>query len=365
MKESKIKILHIDDSPYIRISARKILERTGYIVLEAENGLDGIKKAVENLPNLILLDINMPEMDGEEVATRLKSLQQLETIPIVALTAATGDDAKEKALMSGCDGYIAKPIDKNSFPLQIKEFLEGKREIINNQQKEVQFLKQHSQKLVEKLEGKIRELTKKNILLETLVKEREKNVINIMNSLMKALEEKDVYTAGHSERVIKYSLDIGSYMQLSEKKLQTLERAAKLHDIGKLVIELSYINKKGPLTIDEWSQMTRHPVVGASILQPLDFLEEEVFLVKHHHEKWDGTGYPDGLKGQELGLLTSILVIADSYDAMISERSYKKQFAQEDALNELIRCRGTHFSPNIVDIFVNKLREQIRQLANA
>jgi putative two-component system response regulator len=179
-----------------------------------------------------------------------------------------------------------------------------------------------------------------------------------MSTLMRAMEEKDRYTAGHSERVTKYALAIAEAMHLPDRQKKVLSRACKIHDIGKLVVDLSSISKEGPLTKDEWLHMSKHPIVGANILSPLKFLEKEIELIKHHHERWDGKGYPDGLTGQQLDILTSIIIVVDSFDAMTSDRSYRNRRNIDWAIEEMIRCKGTHFNPTVVNVFVKLLMSE-------
>jgi putative nucleotidyltransferase with HDIG domain len=172
-----------------------------------------------------------------------------------------------------------------------------------------------------------------------------------MSSLQNAMEEKDYYTAGHTMRVTEYALMLGLAMGLTESEILVLRRAAQFHDIGKLVIDLSCIQKPGKLTAEEWVLIRKHPTVGANIIQPLGFMNKEQFIIRHHHERMDGTGYPDGLTGDQLDNLTKIIIVVDSYDAMTSRRNYRKNMTMEQAVEELFRCSGTQFEPSIVEYF--------------
>jgi putative nucleotidyltransferase with HDIG domain len=171
------------------------------------------------------------------------------------------------------------------------------------------------------------------------------------------MEEKDLYTAGHTMRVTEYALMLGLAMDLPEKELVVLRRAAQFHDIGKLVIDLSCIQKPGKLTDDEWILIKKHPVIGANIIQPLGFMEREQFIIRHHHERIDGKGYPDGLKGEHLDLLTKILVVVDSYDAMTSMRNYRRNLNMDEALCELQLHSGSRFDKEIVDVFSRAVQD--------
>lgn len=344
-------ILQIEDNRANRALIRRVLEARGYSVFDAEDGLSGIRAAQEIRPSLILMDINIPGLDGYEATTRIKSIKELENTPIVAITASTTKWDRERSLSAGCTGYIQKPIDIRQFPQQIEEFLAGKRERLAVEE-ERSHLKDYSQRLVTRLQEKIMSLEVKTQQLELKEKDMMEIYLNVMASLTKAMEEKDSYTAGHSERVTYFSVKIGRFMELSEDRINILTRAAKLHDIGKLVIDLSHINKPGRLNEAEWEQMKRHPEVGASILKPLGFLQEEVEIIRSHHERWDGTGYPDRIDGKRLNLLSCIVTVADSYDAMVSNRRYRSRVSPKEALSELKRCKGSQYHPVVVDAFV-------------
>jgi putative nucleotidyltransferase with HDIG domain len=172
-----------------------------------------------------------------------------------------------------------------------------------------------------------------------------------MSSFQNAMEEKDYYTAGHTMRVTEYAVMLGKAMGLAEQDILVLRRAAQFHDIGKLVIDLSCIQKPGKLTEDEWVLIRKHPSVGANIIEPLGFMEREQFIIRHHHERMDGSGYPDGLKGGDLDELTKILIVVDSYDAMTSRRNYRKNMTMGEAVSELLRCSGSQFDSSIVEVF--------------
>ena len=178
-----------------------------------------------------------------------------------------------------------------------------------------------------------------------------------MSSLQNAMEEKDYYTAGHTMRVTEYAVMLGSAMGLEGQDLVVLRRAAQFHDIGKLVIDLSCIQKPGKLSDEEWALIKKHPAVGANIIKPLGFMEREQFIIRHHHERMDGNGYPDGLVGDQLDDLTKILIVVDSYDAMTSRRNYRRNLSMDEAIDELHNCSGSQFDPDIVKIFSSTIAE--------
>lgn len=349
------RILYIEDNPENKLLVRRLLQASGYEVLEADDGLEGIEMAIRHRPDLVIMDINLPGMDGYEATTKLKSHADLVKVPIVALTAYVMKGDREKSLAAGCDGYMQKPIDPDNFVEMIESFLHGKRETIEPDQ-QLHYLKKYSQQLVGRLEEKIRELMRKNEELEFRSRETEDVYIGIISSLTRAIEQKHPSTMGHSERVTRYAMGIGGAMGLSRLDLKVLKRAAMLHDVGKIVIELSAIDKPGDLAEEEWNLMRRHPEVGARILEPLVFLRREIEIIRNHHERPDGTGYPRGLKNRDLDLHAGVLSVADAFDAMTSTRSYKNAMSIEESIAVLNKGRGEQFMPEVVDTFVQLLR---------
>jgi len=354
-------ILYIEDNYENKLLVRRILEAAGHKIIEADDGLQGIQMATKMEPDLIIMDLNLPNMDGLEAATRIKAQESTRNIPIIALTAHILSGNREKSLVAGCDGYLTKPLDPNKFVSQIEKYLTGQRESIQGQD-ERHYLIQYSQKLVERLESKIIELEEANRQLELNSRYMEETYIDIIAALTSAMEQKHVDTAGHSQRVTRYAVAIGEEMELSPKDVLVLRRAALLHDIGKLVIEVAFIDKPGTLCETEWECIVRHPEVGAAILSPLKFLEKEVEIIRAHHERPDGKGYPHQIKNEEIPLLSGIISVADTYDAMTSWRAYKQPSSPNDAIEEIRRGSGTQFVPAIVDAALTALPKLVRSL---
>lgn len=178
----------------------------------------------------------------------------------------------------------------------------------------------------------------------------------VVQSLVRMLEAKDKYTSGHSERVAGYAADIGRAMGLPEEKIDILKKAAEIHDIGKLTIHENLLNKKEKLTEDEWLAIREHPVLGEEILKPALLDDEVMLIVRNHHERYDGTGYPDKLVGHNINLLTQIISVADAYDAMTSPRSYKTVMTKDKALEELKKGSGKQFNPEVVEKFLEIMK---------
>lgn len=185
----------------------------------------------------------------------------------------------------------------------------------------------------------------------------QKSYFDTIRALVNAIEAKDKYTRGHSERVTCYALEIGKKLNLSTKQLEILQHASILHDIGKIGTDLGILHKNGSLTDDEFDVVKEHPVVGSQIIEPISFLGDVKRIVTEHHERYDGKGYPHGKKGEELSLEARIIAITDAYDAMTSDRPYRKAMKNEDAIAELKRCAGTQFDPRLVDTFIEVLNE--------
>ena len=175
---------------------------------------------------------------------------------------------------------------------------------------------------------------------------------------MRILEAKDAYTMGHSERVAEYSKEIALEMGFSQEKAETVRRAGELHDIGKLVIDERIINKKGNLTDEEWKIVKDHPIVAEEVLRPVFIDEEMLAMVRSHHERYDGTGYPDKIKGDSINIFAQIISVADSYDAMTSRRSYREALSKEEAIEQLKKNSGTQFNTQVVKAFLKVLERR-------
>ena len=345
MKKGPTKILIADDDGMVRTTVSKILEMFGHHVDTASDGR-GVIEMVDDSYDVIILDINMPDMDGFETMDKLNELNF--DIPVLFLTGAGSMDYAVKAINLGAYDFLTKPIeDLDIFNVKIRRAIEKRMYVLQE--------RRYKAALEDDIQVKAIQLERQNKLLLTYSNSLENATVQLMSSLQSAMEEKDYYTAGHTMRVTEYALMLGMAMGLSESDILVLRRASQFHDIGKLVIDLSCIQKPGKLTEEEWVLIRKHPSVGANIIQPLGFMEREQFIIRHHHERMDGKGYPDGLTGDQLDDLTKILIVVDSYDAMTSKRNYRKNMSMEEAIEELYRCSGTQFSPNIVEYFARNI----------
>ncbi len=334
------KIIIADDDELVRTAVYNILTMFGHDVVAVSSGRKVVEKISEDF-DIVILDINMPDMGGFET---MEHLNKKFDIPVLFLTGAGSMDYAVKAINLGAYDFMTKPIaDLDLFNIKIKRALE-KRSFIKRE-------KIYKHNLEHDIKEKTQELADKNILLKQYGEHLENTTVQIMSSLQVAMEEKDEYTVGHTRRVTELSMLLGGVIELPKEKMTVLRRAAQFHDIGKLVIDLSCIQKPGKLSKEEWDLMKKHPEIGASIIEPLSFMDEEQDIIRHHHEKLDGSGYPDGIGEGELCLLTKVVTIADSFDAMTSLRNYRRNMNVIEAVAELRRCAGSQFDRELVGYF--------------
>jgi putative nucleotidyltransferase with HDIG domain len=335
------KILVADDDSLVRLAIQKILHLFDHEVVAVESGRQVLEQVSDDF-DVIVLDINMPDMDGFETLEQLN--EQSIDIPVLFLTGVGSMDYAVKAIHLGAYDFLTKPIaDIELFHVKVKQAVEKRQFLLQE--------KAYKKQLEVEVEAKTRELEEKNQLLERYSNHLEDATVQIMSSLQVAMEEKDGYTAGHTVRVTELAMLLGQSAGLCAEDMLVLRRASQFHDIGKLVIDLSCIRKPGNLTPEEWALIKKHPSIGASIIEPLSFMDREQAIIRHHHERLDGTGYPDGIGADEIDTLTRIITIVDSYDAMTSRRNYRKNLSVPEAIGELRSCAGTQFDPELVEIF--------------
>ena len=342
------RILVVDDEPAIREVIKEYLTGVGYRVDTAADGRDalGILKLKEF--DLVITDLSMPRLDGFGLMKEAHEIQPLTTI-IVLSGQGTFSNAIE-AVHRGAYDFVPKPVkDFNTFKLTIDRALEHKSLLVAKEN--------YQRNLEAQVEQQTRELARTNRLLKQYADELESVALSFITTMLTALEEKDRYTAGHSRRVTHYAIGAAKILGIPGHDLWLLQTAGQLHDMGKLMIDLSYVNKPGPLTDEEWEIMKEHPATADRFLAPLPFLEEVRPIIRHHHERLDGSGYPDGLLGDEIDRLTRILTAADAYDAMTSQRSYRAPMPQEEAVKELVKGQGSQFGEEAVEALIKFLAE--------
>jgi response regulator RpfG family c-di-GMP phosphodiesterase len=323
------RVLVVDDEALLRAIVRERLEMAGYQVEEASSGEEAIGKLGNGRYSVLLTDLCMDGMDGITLLGEW-ARKSPDTAGIVMSANAELGTAVNALKMGACD-YITKPFNFEVLLLTIQNAL---------RKKDIE-----------------RQLLDYRINLEKKVKEQT-DLINSMyvrsiDALIKALEAKDYYTRGHSQRVTIYSVTIAREMGLRGEEIEKLRRAAILHDLGKIGVREGVLNKPGRLTDEEYGEIVRHPEVAMRILEPIPFFQPLLPSILHHHEWFDGRGYPGRLSGDRIPLASRIMAVADTFDAMTSTRAYRKALPVADANAEIRRCAGTQFDPEIVPFFLS------------
>jgi putative two-component system response regulator len=304
-------------------------------------------------PELVLVDMELPEISGLEVVCRIRRDPLYQELLIVGLGTEDVSGMDKVALVAGCTGFVYYPLQPSSFPAKIRAFLQGERSELDLRE-HLQYYRLFSEILTEKLETRLATLERKTRVLEE-ERERQNNLtLQVLSSLVTLIEAKDPYLKGHSGRVTRYAMALGKRLGLQGEDLTTLHRAALLHDIGKISIDLKQINKPGPLSTEEWAIIRQHPDTGYKILSAIDFLQDEAKVTLYHHTRHEAYGDLPHIPSR-LRTMTSIMTLVDSFDAMTTRRSYNQPLSLPDAILELRRCAGTHFDPVLVEAFVSAL----------
>lgn len=354
MKDTKqqAKILVVDDDENIRIVLQDILASEGYEIFQAGSGAEAVKLVRKAAPDVILLDIQMPDMDGLEVTRKLKKDPSSARIPVIIVTGLDDVQARVEALRLGADDFLVKPPHVAELHARVRSLVKVKayNDHLLNYQKE--------------LEDQVAERTLQlNETLEELKKihNRLKNSsLDTIYCLSRAAEYKDEDTATHLQRISNYSAIIGREIGMNENEVEVMLYASPMHDIGKIGVPDRILLKPEKLTKTEWKIMKQHTVFGGKILtvDSNGFIRVAQTIALTHHEKWDGTGYPKGLKGSEIPLVGRITAVADVFDALSSNRPYKKAFSVEKSFQIIREGYGSHFDPDVVDSFF-KAKEEI------
>ncbi len=348
------KIMVVDDEILNRKLIEAMLKPQGYEVQVAVDGEDCLAKVKADPPDLILMDIMMPNLNGFEVVTRLKAVENLALIPVVMVTALQDVNDRVKALEVGADDFLTKPVDRMELRARVRSLLKVKAyndHMVNYRQelerevaKQTQELKQASFKIAE-AHSKLRDAS-----LETIFR------------LARAAEYKDEDTGNHIISMSRISALLAAKLGFNEVAVERILYAPPMHDIGKIGIPDRILLKNGPLNDEEWGLMRMHTVFGGQILEGSDigFLRLGEVIALTHHEKWDGSGYPKGLSGQQIPLAGRIVAVADVFDALMSKRPYKPALTIEQTVDIIKAGRGSHFDPVVVDTFLEHLTEIIK-----
>ncbi len=325
-----VRVLVVDDEEFLRFIVRERLEQAGYTVDEACNGQEALGKLGNGHPpcDVLLTDIRMPGMDGIELLR--KWVQRSPSTAGVVMSASTELDTAVSALKTGACDYITKPFNGDVLLITIENALRKKD------------LERQLEDYRSNLEKKVREQTDEIKLM----------YVRSIDAMINALEFKDGYTRGHAHRVTAYSVATAREMGLSDAQVEDLLRASVLHDLGKIGVREAVLTKPDRLTEAEFQEIVRHPKISVDILKPIPFLAPLLPAILHHHERFDGTGYPDGLSGDRIPLASRIMAVADAFDAMTSTRAYRKALPVEAARAEILRCSGRQFDPDVVPYFL-------------
>jgi putative nucleotidyltransferase with HDIG domain len=321
--EKKQTILIIEDDIQYGEMLQDAMVDSGYNAFLAYSATGGMDIVRQKKIDMIISDINMPSVNGIQLAEKLMNMYL--DIPIILITSASDFDLIRHALKLGVIDYLIKPVNVQELPLVIEKNLERKR--------------LESQRLQE---------NKAEILLKAL------------KALMRALDAKDPYTCGHSHRVAALAMLMAHELGLRTEQEYTLQLAALMHDIGKIGMPDSILNKNASLKDYEFNIAKDHPVVGSQIIGEIEELSEVASAVRHHHERYDGSGYPDGLRGEAIPFFARILSIIDTYEALVSNRVYRKATNKNQALAEIQNNAGLQFDPELVEVFMRVMEKVSR-----
>ena len=308
---AKPTILVVEDDPASRLLMTRVLGGAGYDVVAEANGEDALKRVASDSPDLVVLDVGLPGMDGLEVCARLRQDPKNATLPIIMLTARVQLDDIVHGLGVGADDYLAKPFRQPELLARIRSALRLRSALV-----------------------------------------RMESAHAVVSTLANAVEAKDPMTEHHCQRLAFLSARLTERVGLDHDEAETIAYGALLHDVGKIGIPEAILTKPGPLDADEWELMKTHPEIGERICRPLGAAIGFLPIIRHHHEHWDGRGYPDGLSGESIPLGARIVALADAFDAMTHDRSYRAARSTADALEEIRSQSGNQFDPVLTDLFV-------------
>ena len=310
-------VLVVEDDAANRILLTRLLERAGYRPVTAVDGPSGLAAAFELAPDVVLLDVVLPGMDGLEICRRLRSDPRTVALPVVLLTGRTSVDDVVAGLDAGADDFLSKPF--------------------------------HEAELLARLRSARR--------LALVMAEME-GAQGVVAALANAVEAKDSMTEHHCQRLAGLAHLLATATELDPTSIKGVVFGALLHDIGKIGVSDVILKKPGLLTEEEWVEMRRHPIIGEQICRPLQSSREFAPIVRHHHERWDGMGYPDRLKGDEIPIGARIVSLVDAFDAMVHDRPYRVARPLDDVVAELAAVAGRQFDPELVECFAAIIDEE-------
>jgi len=310
------RVLIVDDYEANISALRQLLEGEGYDVLTATNGRDALDLVHREHPDLVLLDVMMPEVSGLDVCASLKNVAETCLTPVVLVSALQERESRLEGLEAGADDFISKPVDPQELYARVRSLIRLKRLTADLESAESLFL-----------------------------------------TLGRFIEARDPYTEDHCDRLAQYAMTLGTSMGLGRDELDALYRGAFIHDIGKIAIPDRLLLKKGKLTRAEHALMKQHTIIGDNLCRTVRSLEAVRPIVRHHHERLDGRGYPMGLAGDDIPEFARVIAVADAFDSMTTTRSYRGARTVPEAMTELRRCAGDQFDPRMVEALVTAVDE--------
>jgi putative two-component system response regulator len=342
--ETPVKLLVIDDDKVLLHVLAETLKREGtYQVITADNGNLGIQLAEKNLPQLIICDLMMAPLDGMGVLKALSKNPITAAIPFIFLTAQTDQQDKLNGLNLGADDYITKPFSSDELLTRVRALLRRKNITQNmerlNAEEQINLLRTEIREIMQKFSTDHHELAE---------------------AMARMLALRDSETEEHARRGVELSDSLARELGMEDDLLQHIHLGALLHDIGKVGIPDSILLKEDTLTVEERRTIMTHPALGKLILQPLGLPPIAIEITYHHHERWDGDGYPEGLAGEDIPLPARIFAIVDVWDTLTSDRPYRRAWSQEKTIAYMKEQAGTHFDPNIVEKFLAVIERESR-----
>jgi response regulator RpfG family c-di-GMP phosphodiesterase len=326
-------VLVVDDSPLIINIVKDGLIQAGFQVITAENGKIALEKLKTHKPDLIISDMSMPEMDGITLCSTLQADSSFSGIPFVVMSTSNDRAVMRRMIQRGACAFLVKPFNIEQVVITAEKILSDQYQLL--------------------LKEKEKSDAERNLMLASIT------------SLIEALEARDKYTRGHSETVAEIVVGMAKEMSFSSLDIENINIAGKLHDLGKIGVPDRILLKPGPLLKEEYLLIKKHPVIGATILEPIKTLEPIIPAVLCHHERIDGNGYPKGLKNSNIPLWARIIAVADTYHALISDRPYRESLSQGNVLQLIEDVRSTQLCPECADVFLRWIQEQPRPFSSS
>ena len=344
------RILVVDDDDYNRTAISRLVEELGYHAETAEDGFEALAKVKLGF-DLVLSDVVMPGMDGFEVVRKLRADPVTENLPVIMVTSLDSREDRLRAVESGANDYITKPVDMAELKIRMKSVLAAKDA--------QDALKKHLQEMETIIERRTTGLRAALDDMVTAQRQTHEAYLETIERLSIAAEFKDTTTAQHIKRMSKYCRIIADGLNLSPREAEIIEQSAPMHDVGKINIPDEILLKPSRLTNEEWILIQQHPANGAKLLDnsKSELLQAGAIIAHTHHEKWDGTGYPRQLSGDGIPLYGRICAVADVWDALTMVRPYKPSLSNNEAVRIIKEGKGTHFDPAVIEVFLDNLDE--------